>query len=276
MGLSVSRWSELKGVTASLYEAVRTSDISSIKNLAGLIDPEEMKFIVNERGLKVLEYAVDLSNQESFKALVAAGFNPADRDPNDDSLVMFAHTPAMIDLIVEHGGSVADVMRVGRSGGQAIHYFSASLNSKMLAKVIELGADVNAKDHWGMTPLHIAAKYAKPARVNLLLDSGADPSICDSCGDSALHIAVRAGGDLPSLAHVDQVVRLLLEAGGVDLKQRSGNGKSLLQLAKGNIVLKELIRGYGNSVGVAREIARSMDEVKLDPAPSRRSSGFSL
>ncbi|MCY4543491.1 MAG: ankryin, partial [Rhodobacteraceae bacterium] len=45
------------------------------------------------------------------------------------------------------------------------------------------GADPNARDMVGLTPLHFAAAYSEaPAVVQALLDAGAGPSVRDDAG----------------------------------------------------------------------------------------------
>ncbi|THD66331.1 ankyrin repeat domain-containing protein [Robertkochia marina] len=50
---------------------------------------------------------------------------------------------------------------------------------EMVKKLIDLGADVNARSR-GMTPLMYAAKYNRVEIINLLLKNGADKDLKDS------------------------------------------------------------------------------------------------
>ena len=60
---------------------------------------------------------------------------------------------------------------------------------------IERGDDLNARDANGMTPLMLSAARNKPAICKLLLSAGADHSLFDASGKTALEIAIAAGSD---------------------------------------------------------------------------------
>ncbi len=84
------------------------------------------------------------------------------------------------------------------------------------------GADVNAVDANGRTPLHRASREAKNVVVKVLIDAGADVDARDVCGWTALHEAAIEG-----YAHV---VELLLAA-GADVDARDGAGWTPLHMA---------------------------------------------
>ncbi len=60
-----------------------------------------------------------------------------------------------------------------------------------IKKMIALGAEVNAKDKIGHTPLMYAAAWAGPEEMQILLDSGARIDDKNNSGDTALFMAVK-------------------------------------------------------------------------------------
>jgi ankyrin repeat protein len=79
--------------------------------------------------------------------------------------------------------------------------------TEVLAVLIAAGADVNVKDKEGKTPLMkvVYSDYADPARVQLLLDHGADVNARATEGDSALKEARQKGST--------KVLAMLIAAG---------------------------------------------------------------
>ncbi|XP_060575576.1 uncharacterized protein LOC132733022 isoform X3 [Ruditapes philippinarum] len=66
-------------------------------------------------------------------------------------------------------------------------------HEKLVRRLIEAGADVNACTPLGRTPLHVAASQGHGHIVDLLLEKGADIDAEDESGASALTIAARFG-----------------------------------------------------------------------------------
>lgn len=64
---------------------------------------------------------------------------------------------------------------------------------------IERGDDLNARDASGMTPLMLSAARNKPTICQLLLRAGADHSLLDPSGKTALEIAIAAGSEATAM-----------------------------------------------------------------------------
>jgi uncharacterized protein len=71
--------------------------------------------------------------------------------------------------------------------------------------LVRAGADINAPDFKGMTPLMLAASCGRPARVKGLLALGADARARDPEGRTALDFAKKH----PDEAHRAEIIRLL-------------------------------------------------------------------
>lgn len=62
---------------------------------------------------------------------------------------------------------------------------------KSLEKMLDMGADIHAKDNVGMTPLMYAAAWGTPEIIQFLLDKGARIDDRDNSGDTAIFKAVK-------------------------------------------------------------------------------------
>ena len=92
---------------------------------------------------------------------------------------------------------------------------------------LEAGADVNAADRFGNTPLHEAARFSDHAEIILaLVNAGADVHARRFDGGTPLHTAVESG-DSP------QVVEALVAA-GADVNARDNTGNTPLHRFKGS------------------------------------------
>lgn len=105
-------------------------------------------------------------------------------------------------------------------------------------RALARGADVNARDRWGNTPLHLAAARGHLAIVELLIVRGAS---IDAINGS-LRLAVEEG-------HAD-IVRLLLEHGAGDNRTPGGLRNALTPLLFGSprAEVMELLIGHGADV----------------------------
>ena len=128
------------------------------------------------------------------RAYAADGFFPL-------GLAAFFRRPEVVDYLIANG---ADVTAVAKNPMQvtALHSAVADGGDPRIAKaLVAAGADVNAKQRHGWTPLHGAAQSGDRELVELLLARGADPDAKHQEGKTALDLARENG-------HTE-VVRLL-------------------------------------------------------------------
>jgi ankyrin repeat protein len=119
------------------------------------------------------------------------------------------------------------------SGSTPLHVASRSrVNIEVLTYLLEQGANMEARNERGHTPLHIAVKYGTIEHVNVLLRAGAKMNVHDSQGKTPLHFASHKG-DIASL-------EALLHA-GADPEARDRKGRTAMHSAVGkNNMLKPL------------------------------------
>jgi len=103
-----------------------------------------------------------------------------------------------------------------------LHKAVQERRSPAVQQLLVAGADANAKDGLGWTPLHWAAEIGDAELVALLLSHGAAPDTRDATDATALHRA--AGGGRT------EVCRQLLAA-GADITSKNSLGWTPLQVA---------------------------------------------
>jgi ankyrin repeat protein len=119
-----------------------------------------------------------------------AGSRPPD-DPASRELVLAAF---VCDFVRVRQLLAAGANPDARDEDGRTPIFSAVLGNSvgLLGLLLESGADVNAEDNDGWTALHFAAQEHLPELARILLGRGADPNRKDSDGATALWRAVQA------------------------------------------------------------------------------------
>jgi ankyrin repeat protein len=153
-----------------------------------------------------------------------------------------AHTRPLAKSVVALG---AEIRARNRRGAEPIHYaadggpgaidWKPDCQHEVITYLIEAGADQDAMDDSGVTPLHRAVRTRSSSAVRALLEAGADPQMMNKSGSTPLHLAVQNTGKSGSgsgAAKEEQrrIVALLLDH-GARLTDVDANGKTVAAAA---------------------------------------------
>ena len=118
----------------------------------------------------------------NFKSTNANGFLPL------QVAVMYGHAD-VCELLIKKGENVNEQDYAGRMAPIHVAAGKRNLPRAVWTVLLENGADVNIKDRYGRTPLHLIARAGDPAIAKLLMQKGARSNVRDQQGKTPLDIA---------------------------------------------------------------------------------------
>lgn len=111
-------------------------------------------------------------------------------DENALMLAALKGQTGLVKTLLEHGA------QVNKPGWAPLHYaatFAGSAGADMVAWLLEENAYIDAESPNGSTPLMMAARYGDRRAVTVLLEAGADATLRNQQGLSAIQFAQAAG-----------------------------------------------------------------------------------
>lgn len=174
------------GSYEDFFKAVQLDDVQTVQALLQRgFDPNT----VNPAGMAGLMIAV---REPSLKvAQLLAGWPKVKtevRNDKDESVLMLAALKGYLPLVqqlVEHDADV------NKTGWTPLHYAASGGHVPVIEHLLEHSAYIDAESPNGTTPLMMAAMYGSPEAVKTLIQAGADPTLKNQQGLSALDFAVR-------------------------------------------------------------------------------------
>ena len=161
---------------------------------------------------------------------------------NDD---LAPREPAAIcNLLLDHGADINAINNDGRTplSTNLKHYHQADVARLLIAK----RANVNTRDKTGRTPLSFAVSFGDAAITELLLENGADPNIGDLDGLSPLHEAAFRGS-------VNKCILLIRHGARVNSRDKLGetplSGSTAFRKGAGRVVKFLLENGANPNIG---------------------------
>lgn len=170
------------------FRAVATDNASTVQTLlARGFDPNTL----SEKGQTALYIALQEENPKVTAVLLANPKLEVDRvNAVGETALMMAALRGNLEAarqLVELGA------RVRRAGWTPAHYAAAGPNVKVLAFLLDRGAEVDAVAPNGATPLMMAAGHGTEESVRLLLARGADKRLRNNLNLTAADLAANSG-----------------------------------------------------------------------------------
>ena len=94
--------------------------------------------------------------------------------------------------MLDHG---AEMNARNESGVTPLYVACECGHTELVEALLERGTDVNVRDNFVEAPLHVAGKTGRRNIMKLLLDHGADPSVLDHGGWTPMRHAMDLDGD---------------------------------------------------------------------------------
>ncbi|MGD1911127.1 MAG: ankyrin repeat domain-containing protein [Rivularia sp. (in: cyanobacteria)] len=207
----------------------------------------------------LLVCAIEQNSQSTAEFLISKGANP-------DSALHGINSVDWAQFLIAKG---ADVNRINFENQTPLHYATINYQKEIVGVLLSHQANVNAKDKFGNTPLHLISqinqknsdylgikylinnrikfKYKNEKRrlniVKLLVDKGANIDIKNNRGYTPLHLGAKE--------HHKYIVEYLIQKGAKIDERATSNAKTPLMLAaKGfsNISIIQLLIENGANV----------------------------
>jgi ankyrin repeat protein len=145
---------------------------------------------VNPKGQAGLLIALRESSLKVVDVLLAhTGTDVEVRTPQDESPLMLAALNGLTEVCERLIARDADV---NKPGWAPLHYAATGGHIEIIKLLLVHHAYIDAASPNGSTPLMMAAMYGTPSAVKLFLDAGADVTLKNSLGLTAVDFALKA------------------------------------------------------------------------------------
>jgi ankyrin repeat protein len=204
-----------------LHKAIE--NYADIKTVSFILEQQAMINARNREGNTSLHLAASLNEAETGELLISRGadiFAPNAR--GETPLYMAFLSPGGVRrwMINSHTVLTKDGL-----GNGILHYAAQWKIDAQIPYIVQQGADLEAKNATGETPLFVAAKSTgergspQDATIKTLISAGASLTSRDNLGNSILHAAVRWN----NRESAQTLINL-----GIDINARALNGKTPL------------------------------------------------
>jgi ankyrin repeat protein len=176
-----------------LLYAIKSGNEVQALSLVQTSDLETLNSLKELGDVGLLHFAIDRRQSKVAAALIEKGVDPEARDVN---------------------------------GNTPLHYAAAVGDIDIITKLDKAGANINAQNTQGMTPVISAIGNGKTQAAKAIINKfNTDVNLADNDGKTPLHHAAERGNDLLLPA---------LIANRVDIEAKDKSGKTALDVARGD------------------------------------------
>jgi truncated hemoglobin YjbI len=166
---------------AALRTATRDRFLSTIER-----DPSSAR-LLGSRGQTLLHDAAMAGEAELAAALIRVGADPDAKEPEGHTPLYYASTGAVARVLLAAGASVN--VTSGPTKGTSLHQAARRGYAAVAAALLDHGANIEAHDGKGQTPLRRAVNCRQLSVVQLLMQRGANPHAEDNRRVTPLDVA---------------------------------------------------------------------------------------
>lgn len=172
------------GVYDDFFNALLRNDAPAVSRLIGRgFDPNT----TGPSGVVALHLAIMERSYAVAETLIQArGIQVDKRNNTDETALMLAALRGHMDLCRLLLGRGADV---NKPGWTALHYAASGEQTEIVKLLLDHFAYIDAEAPSGNTPLMMAVMYGPESTIALLLEAGADPTLKNNAGRTAMDLA---------------------------------------------------------------------------------------
>eukprot|EP00808_Paulinella_micropora_P009577 g20227.t1 len=138
-----------------------------------------------------------------------------------------------------------------------LHVAASEGNVDLIEAIVDLGADLEAKNRMGSTALHRAVSAGQLVAAEKLIDLGASIDTTNNIGNTALHVAVFCGHK--------KIVQLLLSNGAyAQLHTPNKLAYTPLSYAKGRNIIAQMLKEYKPSDAESKQKTQHTGQHSVD------------